>query len=134
MTRLLLGAALVALTACSSPDETPIWSPGAPVPNTTAVPEPREAATRGGGPAAEPPGLIRYKPGPKDPSVTSKTPLSPPERRTLQHDRQNTNAEIRTLQRREHFDGDDFRAGDKRRLRDLKKRQRRTVRRLRGSR
>lgn len=132
MKRLLAAAALFALAGCASPDETPIWSPGAPAPKTTAVPEPREVAPLGSGPSAQPPGLIRYEPGPKDPSVKSKTPLSSPERRALQQDRQNTNAEIRALERRNRFDGDDVRAVDKRRLRDLKARQRSTLRRLRG--
>ncbi|NKB60486.1 MAG: hypothetical protein GKS00_29620 [Alphaproteobacteria bacterium] len=132
MKRLLIVVPLMTLAACASPNHTPIWSPGVPAPKTTFVPEPREVAPLGGGPSAQPPGLIRYESGPKDPSVTSKTPLSRPERRALQQDRQNTNAEIRALQRRERFDGDNVRAVDKRRLRDLKARQKKTLRRLRG--
>lgn len=131
MNRLLIGVALLPLAACAGLDDTPIWSPGEPVPRTAAVPEPAESAASGGGPAAPPPGLFRYVPGPKDPSVKSKTTLSPPERRALQRDRQSTNAEIRELKRREHFDSDDVRAVDQRRQRDLKARQRKTLRQLR---
>jgi len=132
MKHVYLLVAALSLTACGSSDKTPIWSPGTPVPQMTVVPEPHEVAPLGARVPSPPSGLIRYQSGPKDPRVTSKAPLSRPERRALQDGRQDTNTEIRSLERRAHFNGDDMRAVDERRLSDLKARQRSVIRRLRG--
>ena len=82
--------------------------------------------------------LDRVELEPRKPSVKSKEPLSQPQRRALQNQRQALNSEIRTLERWNHFDVD--READRRhprayvarRLRNLKARQGEIVRRLRG--
>jgi len=117
------------LAACSSVDNTAVWTRGPVAPKTYTVPAPRETA-----PVYTPAKrhLRPFRLPPGEPSVMSKTPLERDERRSLQGERQYLNTEIQTLERRTRFDDDDVRAVDEQRLRDLKVRQRRVIRRLRG--
>ena len=118
------------MTACSSADTTAVWEPAGLSPKAVIVPRRNVKST------VEPATntktrLDRIDQQPREPGTKSKLPLSAPQRRTLESERQTVNSEIRALERRAQFDGD-TRAVDERRLRALKARQRRTLRRLRG--
>lgn len=136
--RHLAMAILVGLAACASRDDTPVWTPSEPVPATTAVPFRAVEKTVTSSPVNTKSRIRRDETPPPEPSVKSKEPLSAPQRRALESERQALNTEIRTLQRRQHFDVDREvgrrhpRAYDARRLRSLKARQRNVLRRLRG--
>lgn len=133
----------IVLAGCGSVDDTPVWSP-------SVLPQPYVGPSSG-----QPPDSARTGPrlGPKrsidsepsslkspEPSVRSNEPLPSDERRALQGERQSLNAEIRALERRESFDTDRFgergerhsRVYDERRLRQLERRKRDVLRRLRG--
>jgi hypothetical protein len=135
--RRLVVAALFGVAACTSADTTPVWESGEPAPGTTIVPL-REVKKTFEPSTNTKSRLNRFRPERRDPRVKSKEPLTPSQRDVLQMERQAINAEIRALERREHFDVDrnsdrrNARAYDSRRLRSLKARQRSVLRRLRG--
>ncbi len=130
-------AVFFCLTACAGADVTPVWDPGGPSPKFTAVPK-REAKTSVEPATNTKSRLDRVDLQPREPGTKSKLPLSGPRRRALESERQTVSAEIKALERREHFDVDrgadrrHARANDTRRLRALKARQRSVLRRLRG--
>lgn len=137
--RRLVIAALLGAAACSGADTTAVWQPGDPLPaaKTTFVPQ-RDVKSTVEPTTNTKSRLNRFRPEQKDPKVQSREPLSAPQRDALQSERQAINAEIRALERREHFDVDrnsdrrNARAHDARRLRALKARQRGVLRKLRS--
>ena len=131
-------AILFGLAACASSDETPIWVPSKPAKISGSEPSREAKRPLTPSPVTTKSRLDRVELEPREPSVKSKEPLSQPQRRALQNQRQALNSEIRTLERWNHFDVDREadrrhpRAYDARRLRNLKARQGEIVRRLRG--